>query len=197
MKQLKSQRVVATVLLLFTCAVALFTIIAGVSSCQSFKDIVAIETSSETVSPDDTYAESTQDTTTYTVEVITEPATEQPTEPPTAIDILGEKEYYILAQLLWHEAGIMGWDGKVWVCSAILNLGEHSNMSIWSMAYNGNMFSVASYVDTGTPSAECFDVIEYVVSGGNRVEDVKYFRTDYYHDFGTPITKIENVYFSK
>lgn len=192
MNFLKLQRVLSLIVLLITCFAAVLTIATTI--------VVSINTPfARAEEVEETTVEYTEPTTEVpTTEPPTEPETIPPTTaPPTAIDILGEKEYYILAQLLWHEAGIMGWEGKVWVCSAILNLGEHSNMSIWSMAHKGNMFSVAPYVDTGTPSAECFEVIEYVVAGGNKIEEVKYFRTGYYHNFGTPITKIENVYFSK
>ena len=115
----------------------------------------------------------------------------------TAIDILGEEEYYILAKLLYAEAGSMSWEGQVYVCSATLNLGDLLDRSIWSMAHDVNVMAVAPYVDYKYPMDMQYDVIEYVVCGGGRVEEICYFRTSYYHSFGTPVCSIENVYFSK
>lgn len=59
---------------------------------------------------------------------------------------------------------------------------------------NGDMFSVAPYVDSVEPMQMQYDVIEYVLSG--RISDIKYFQCGWYHDFGIPVCNIENVYFS-
>lgn len=105
-----------------------------------------------------------------------------------------EKE--ILAKLLYREAGSMGWEGQVWVCSAIINLGKHSNKSIWQMAHNANMFSVAPIVDSAKPTQMQYEVIDYIQHHGT-IPGVKYFRTKYFHRFGAPLHRIGNVYFSK
>ena len=102
-----------------------------------------------------------------------------------------------LAKLLYCEAGSMGWQGQVYVCSAILNLCDYSGKTIWSAGHNANMFAVAPIVDSAHPTQTQYDVIDYVINQGGRVSEIKYFRTDYYHDFGTPVCRIENVYFSK
>lgn len=107
-----------------------------------------------------------------------------------------DPEEAILAKLLYCEAGSMSWKGQVYVCSAILNLRDYSGRSIWNMAHDYNTFSVAGYVDSATPTSTQYEVIEYVLNGG-RIPDIKYFRTNYYHSFGTPVCNIENVYFSK
>ena len=117
--------------------------------------------------------------------------------PQKAIDILGEEEYYILAKLLYAEAGSMGWEGQVYTCSAILNLRDYSERTIWNMAHDINTMAVAPYVDYECPMDTQYDVIEYVVCDGGRIEEICYFRTSYYHSFGTPVCSIENVYFSK
>lgn len=102
-----------------------------------------------------------------------------------------------LAKLLYREAGSMGWEGQVYVCSAILNLCDYSGKTIWSAGHNANMFSVAPIVDSARPTQTQYDVIDYVINQGGRVPEVKYFRTSHYHSFGTPMCRIENVYFSK
>lgn len=123
----------------------------------------------------------------------------EPTEPPapkTAIEVLGEKEYMILAKLLHSEANIMSWEGQVMICSAILNFCEDRNATIWDCAHIERIFAVAPLVDSAEPTQTNYDVIEYVVCGGGRNVIVLYFRTDHYHDFGTPYCVIDGVYFS-
>lgn len=123
--------------------------------------------------------------------------TPEPTLEPTPEPVVNtDPEEEILAKLLYCEAGSMGWQGQVYVCSAILNLRDYSGRSIWNMAHDVNTFAVAGYVDYAMPLSTQYEVISYVLNGG-RVPEIKYFRTDYYHSFGTPVCNVENVYFSK
>lgn len=104
-------------------------------------------------------------------------------------------EVEILAKLLYCEAGGMGYEGQVWVCSAILNLSDYLGRSVWSLAHDEGTMAVAPYVDWAKPTARQYEVIEDVFYGA-RVADVCYFRTLSYHTFGTPMAQIENVFFS-
>ena len=106
------------------------------------------------------------------------------------------EETEILAKLLYREAGSMGYEGQRYVCSAILNLSDYTGRSIWELAHDINTMSVAPIVDTAVPTETQYQVIEDVLNGA-RVEEICYFRTSYYHSFGTPVCNIENVYFSK
>ena len=110
----------------------------------------------------------------------------------------GGSEFNIdfLAKLLFAEAGIMGWEGQVYVCSAILNFCDRLDVSVWTAGHTNWMFAVSEIVDYQKPTQMQYDVIDYVLNGG-RVMGVYFFRTDHYHSFGTPVCKIENVYFSK
>lgn len=109
---------------------------------------------------------------------------------------ISDSEYKILAKLLYREAGGMSWDGKLYTCSAILNLRDLTGRSIYNMAHDANLFSVAPVVDSATPTEEIYKVIDYVLSGF-RVPEICYFRTDYYHNFGTPVCEVDGHYFSK
>lgn len=100
-----------------------------------------------------------------------------------------------LAKLLYAEAGSMSWEGQVFVCSAILNLCDSREITIDEAGHTEGMFSVAPYVDSVTPMLMQYDVIDYVLSGG-RISYIKYFQCGWYHNFGTPVCYIENVYFS-
>ena len=106
------------------------------------------------------------------------------------------EETEILAKLLYREAGSMGYEGQRYVCSAILNLSDYTGRSIWDLAHDINTMSVAPIVDSAVPNETQYQVIEDVLNGA-RVEEICYFRTSYYHSFGTPVCNIENVYFSK
>lgn len=106
------------------------------------------------------------------------------------------EEEEILAKLLWCEARNQSWEGQVYTCSAILNYCERNNTSIWDAAHNINSFEPAPYVDDAEPTAMQYEVIYYVLNGG-RVPDICWFRTGHYHDFGTPVAKVGDHYFSK
>ena len=106
------------------------------------------------------------------------------------------EEEEILAKLLWCEARNQSWEGQVYTCSAILNYCERNNTSIWDAAHNINAFEPAPYVDDAKPTAMQYEVIYYVLNGG-RIPDICWFRTGQYHDFGTPVAKVGDHYFSK
>ena len=106
------------------------------------------------------------------------------------------EEEEILAKLLWCEARNQSWEGQVYTCSAILNYCERNNTSIWDAAHNINAFEPAPFVDDAKPTAMQYEVIYYVLNGG-RIPDICWFRTGHYHDFGTPVAKVGDHYFSK
>ena len=114
--------------------------------------------------------------------------------PTGEITYTDERDF--LAKLLYCEAGGTSWECQVYTCSAILNLSDRNQMSIWDMGHNYNMFAVAYIVDDAVPTQTQYDVIDYVLSGG-RIPEICYFRCDYYHPFGTPVCAIDNQYFSK
>ena len=110
--------------------------------------------------------------------------------------IIHFKEEDILAKLLYCEAGNQSWEGQVYTCSAILNFCDRNNISIWDAAHNRNYFEPAPFVDDAEPTSVQYEVIYYVLNGG-RIPEICWFRTDYYHDFGTPVCKVGDHYFSK
>lgn len=101
-----------------------------------------------------------------------------------------------LAKLLYREGGAMNWWGQVYTCSAILNLCEVLNRPLSDCGRDVNCFAAAPYIDSATPTQMCYDVVDYVLNGG-RIMDIAYFRTGYYHNFGTPVCYVDGHYFSK
>ena len=110
--------------------------------------------------------------------------------------IIHFKEEDILAKLLYCEARNKSWEVQVYTCSAILNFCDRNNVSIWDAAHNQNYFEPAPFVDDAEPTSVQYEVIYYVLNGG-RIPEICWFRTDYYHDFGTPVCKVGDHYFSK
>lgn len=108
---------------------------------------------------------------------------------------LEEWEIDFFAKLLYCEAGSMGYEGQFWTASAILNLSELKQMSIWAMGHNVNMFEVAPWVDNATPTRQQYNIIYEVLNNG-WIADVSYFRTDYPHSFGNFMIQIENMCFN-
>lgn len=101
----------------------------------------------------------------------------------------------LIAKMLYCEARGCSWDGQVATCSAIINHIEHNNGD-FSVLDKGNHFSPASFYRYKTPNQMQYDVLEFVLSG-HLIADVKYFRMNYYHNFGTPMFAIDGEYFSK
>lgn len=111
-----------------------------------------------------------------------------------------KKEYQdvdkeLLAKLLYCEAGTMGFDGQVFVCSAILNLCEYYNLTLEEASHNENIFEVAPYFENAEYTDYQIEVINFVLNQV-MINEVCYFRTDHYHDFGIPLCEINNIYFS-
>ena len=105
-----------------------------------------------------------------------------------------DEEIQLLAQCLYCEAGGTSWECQVITLSAILNHCDEYG-GLWVLDSVGH-FAVAPYYRYYTPQEEQYEVIEYVLSG-HRIADVKYFRTQYFHGFGTSMLCIDGVYFSK
>lgn len=108
---------------------------------------------------------------------------------------LEQWEIDFFAKLLYCEAGIMGHEGQFWVASAILNLSERRQASIWDIGHDPNTFTVAPWVDDATPTQQQYDIIYEVLNNG-WIADVCFFRTNHPHSFGNFMTQIENIYFS-
>lgn len=131
----------------------------------------------------------------------TEPVATDPPETEPIIESAAAREALenpdFLAKLIWCESGTMSWEGQVYICSAILNLCDTYEISIWKAGHNKNMFSVAPYVDGSTPTQTQYDIIDYVINQGGRIPEVRYFQMGGYHSFGIPVRMIDGCYFSK
>ena len=92
----------------------------------------------------------------------------------------------------------MGYEGMRLITDAILNLAEHQGVSVTDCILSPGQFTVVS---TGAIWNEPIyqDTIDAVLTEvkGPRIDyEIKYFRTDHFHGFGTPCFKYGNVCFS-
>ena len=138
---------------------------------------------------------------------ITEPITEKTTDnvendvnnaEQTKTNIIhneiSEYELDLLARTIYQEAGICGEHCQWLVGSTVLNLADERG-GIEAVVFDYNTFNVAYVLYNATPSDLSYSVARRVLAG-DRDYSVKAFRTDYYHNFGTPYTSVDNVYFS-
>lgn len=102
----------------------------------------------------------------------------------------------IIARVIMAESRSCSIDCLWFTGSALLNLADYyNNGDIQATANDSNIFDTADCYYDQEPTQECWDVTDRLISG-DRDFQVMFFRTDYYHSFGTPYLNIDNVYFS-
>ena len=105
-----------------------------------------------------------------------------------------EDEYELLLRVCMSETGgIYGepMEGKIAVVETILNrvdLGYGSISEVVHSAYSTH--------NNGQPDDSCRQAVDSALSGNMYPDNMLYFRTGHYHDFGIPYAKIGNHYFS-
>lgn len=107
-------------------------------------------------------------------------------------------ELDLLYRTVQAEGYTLGYEGMRLITDAILNLAEHQGISVTDCILAPGQFTVIS---AGAIWKEPVyqDTIDAVMAEltGKRVDyDIKYFRTNHFHGFGTPCFKYGNVYFS-
>lgn len=112
---------------------------------------------------------------------------------------LTKEEIELIALLTMAEAEGEPELGKRWVIDTVLNRLENGNYgeTVRDVVYAKNQYTAMH----GERVTKCYvreDIVklvkEEIVSRTN--EEVLYFRTGHYHNFGTPMTQIGNHYFS-
>ena len=136
-------------------------------------------------------------------EPITEPVeevVEAPTEPPEPQETASEPQEIDDIDLLYRtvqaEGYTMGFEGMRYITDAILNLARYRGCSVYEVLTSG----VYTVVNNGQIWRETLyqDTIDAVNAelGGQLDYEIKYFRTNHFHGFGTPQFAYGNVYFS-
>lgn len=100
----------------------------------------------------------------------------------------------LFARIIYFEAGSCSEYCQWLVGSTAMNLANEYG-SLETVAFNYDIFNVANILYTDTPSSLSYSVATRIING-DRDANVRAFRTDYYHSFGSPYTSVDNVYFS-
>lgn len=107
-----------------------------------------------------------------------------------------EKEYNLLLRVCMSECGGKNGEpleGKIAVVETILNRSEIYGKTIEEVVYDPNQYSVA---DNGEPDETVRKAVDIALISNTYPDDMIYFRSGYYHSFGTPYRQIGNHYFS-
>ena len=128
------------------------------------------------------------------VQVVVLGSAMQPADDVGTNDEYSDYELDLLARTIYQESGICGEYCQWLVGSTVLNLADDRG-GIENVVFDYNTFNVAYILYDCTPSDLSYAVAERLMSG-DRDYNVKAFRSDYYHDFGTPYTYVDNMYFS-
>lgn len=111
-------------------------------------------------------------------------------------EIITEHEYNLLLRVCMSECGGKHGEpleGKVAVVETILNRCEIYDKTIEEVVYDPNQYSVA---DNGEPDETVRKAVDIALISNTYPDDMIYFRSGYYHSFGTPYRQIGNHYFS-
>ena len=100
----------------------------------------------------------------------------------------------LLARIIYFESGNCSEYCQWLVGSTAMNLANEYG-SLETVAFNYDIFNVANILYTDTPSSLSYSVATRIINGDRDI-NVRAFRTDYYHSFGSPYTNVDNVYFN-
>lgn len=112
---------------------------------------------------------------------------------------LTEDELYVLATLVYLEAGSESYECQKAVASVILNRMITQDKSLEQVVYASNQFTPACLIPYSDPSESALSAaIEVATTGATLPLYVTYFRADFYHSFTGVVdyTCIDNTYFS-
>ena len=119
---------------------------------------------------------------------------------PTVIPYVSEHEIELLARLVFAEAGNQDITGKRYIVDVVLNRigSETFPNTIEEVIYQKGQFSTASYLYSSRikPTEEDYQIVLEELENIYNTE-VVYFRTGYYHSYGTRLFKHGDYYFNK
>ncbi len=117
-------------------------------------------------------------------------------EPVVETTVYGD-ELDLLYRTVQAEGYTMGFEGMQYITDSILNLARSRGCSVtevitsgaYTVVNNGTIWRQSIYDDT-------IAAVNAEVDGSQLNYDIKYFRTNHYHGFGTPEFHYGNVYFN-
>jgi spore germination cell wall hydrolase CwlJ-like protein len=135
-----------------------------------------------------------------TTQVEKEPEIERVEEEPVVEPLyrreVTDEEYKLLLRVCMSETGGKYGEpieGKVAVVETILNRVDMGYGTITEVINEPYQYSTAN---NGEPDETVIEAVELALTGDAYPDDMLYFRTKHYHNFGTPYKKIGDHYFS-
>lgn len=108
---------------------------------------------------------------------------------------LTEKEKRELRLIAEAEDLIDGSEGMLWVMLTVINRIRANGGTVHSVIYAPNQYYTAGMASNpGELSQESLDML---MCGVDPSDGAKYFRTETYHSFGTPVAHVGHHYYSK
>lgn len=129
-------------------------------------------------------------------DILEEPTTEPVVE--SSRREVTDEEYQLLLRVCMSECGSARWgkepiEAKIAVVETILNRVDLGYGTITEVIMAPNQYATG---DNGEPDWSCEEAVEAALTGNMYPDDMLYYRTDYYHNFGTPYKQIGSHYFS-
>lgn len=90
---------------------------------------------------------------------------------------------------------IDGVEGELWVMLTVINRIRENGGTVHSTIYAPNQYYTAGMAST--PSEVSYQALEMLMCGADPSDGAKYFRTETYHSFGTPVAQVGHHYFSR
>lgn len=113
---------------------------------------------------------------------------------------LPDWNFDLFARVIECEAGNQGTLGKRLVCDVILNRIDNERFpnTLEGVIYQKNQFEclIRSWFWSRPVPKENYEIIEKELQERTH-DDILFFRTDHYHEFGTPMFKYKDHYFSR
>lgn len=108
---------------------------------------------------------------------------------------LTEEEKRELCLIAEAEDLIDGSEGMLWVMLTVINRIRANGGTVHSVIYAPNQYYTAGMASNpGELSQEALDML---MCGVDPSDGAKYFRTETYHNFGTPVAHVGHHYYSK
>ena len=110
-----------------------------------------------------------------------------------------ESEYELLCRTVYCEAGNQDMKTQHMVCLTILNrLRSGYADNVTDVVYAKNAYEVTTLKDfeNRTWTSEVEEAVNWALRENNHPSDMYYFRDSYYHGFGVPYMKSNDLYFS-
>ena len=108
---------------------------------------------------------------------------------------LTEEEKRELRLIAEAEDLIDGSEGMLWVMLTVINRIRANGGTVHSVIYAPNQYYTAGMAST--PSEVSYQALEMLMCGVDPSDGAKYFRTETYHSFGTPVAHVGHHYYSK